>query len=554
MYQSPGQWFRGEHSNLCSRQGQLSVNPRLSSVHVLATSILVFLFGSLSFGAEFYVSPHGNDDDVGSLAQPFASLARAQDAVSPGDTVWIRGGTYQFSSGPNDNGSAVEFTKSGTAGNRINYWAYPGEKPVFDFSGHLPEDRVRGFSVRSDYLHFRGLEITGVKQVIPGLGIASAAIRLEGSGGADFNIFEQLDIHHNEGLGYWNTNGGHNLVLNTDSHHNYDPTTGGENADGFCSRTNQPGNVFLGTRAWHNSDDGYDFIHSPGAVLADESWAWHNGYIPDTNIRAGNGSGFKAGGFALDPSRFPAPNEVPRHRVINSIAFDNRAHGFYANHHPGGLDFINNTAFDNNNGFNLLNDVLIENWPADHFLRNNISFDNNNDLANAIQALIDDEFNTWNAGFDVNAADFLSLDSTGVDGPRNADGSLPVLYFLRLAEGSSLIDAGVNVSQPFLGFAPEVGAFEFDVPPPLAGDVDRDGDVDLDDFQLISMNLQNSVVPGSTGDLSADGIVDFDDFRIWKANYQPQQLADALSIPEPLAISLSLVSLAACTVARQRNA
>ena len=524
----------------------------MSSACLLTFIFLLISFSSYGLAAEFFISPHGSDSNAGSIGQPFATLQRAQEAVSPGDTVWIRGGTYQFSSGPNDNGSAVEFTKSGTAGNRINYWAYPGEKPVFDFSGHLPQDRVRGFSVQSDYLHFRGLELTGVKQVIPGLGIASAAIRLEGSGGADFNIFEQLDIHHNEGLGYWNTNGGHNLVLNSDSHHNYDPTTGGENADGFCSRTSQPGNVFLGTRAWHNSDDGYDFIQSPGEVLADESWAWHNGYIPDTNTRAGNGSGFKAGGFALDPSRFPAPGDVPRHRVINSIAFDNRAHGFYANHHPGGLDFINNTAFDNGNGFNLLNDVQTQTWPADHYLRNNISFDNSNDLRNANQALIDDEFNTWNTGFDVSTADFLSLDSTGVDGPRNPDGSLPELDFLRLAEGSSLIDAGVNIGQPFLGFAPELGAFEVDGEPQRPGDADRDGDVDLDDFQLISLNLQELVVPGSRGDLTADGVVNFDDFRIWKSNYPSQGLAGSQSVPEPTVIQLSLLGSMACVLIRAR--
>jgi len=48
------------------------------------------------------------------------------------------------------------------------YWAFPGEKPVFDFFNYLPVERIRGFSVVADYLHFKGLELRGVQQVITG--------------------------------------------------------------------------------------------------------------------------------------------------------------------------------------------------------------------------------------------------------------------------------------------------------------------------------------------------------------------------------------------------
>ena len=54
---------------------------------------------------EVHVSPDGNDNADGSLEQPFASLARARDAVkatvhsslsTPGATVWIHGGDYRL--------------------------------------------------------------------------------------------------------------------------------------------------------------------------------------------------------------------------------------------------------------------------------------------------------------------------------------------------------------------------------------------------------------------------------------------------------------------------
>ena len=68
--------------------------------------------------------------------------------------------------------------------------------------------------------------------------------------------------------------------------------------------------------------------------------------------------------------------------------------------------------------------------------------------------------NSWQ-GFTVTAADFASLDTSSVTNARNADYSLPVLPLLRLAPGSDLIDAGVDVGIPFNGAAPDLGAYEY---------------------------------------------------------------------------------------------
>ncbi|MFQ6036902.1 MAG: ankyrin repeat domain-containing protein [Sedimentisphaerales bacterium] len=46
-------------------------------------------------------------------------------------------------------------------------------------------------------------------------------------------------------------------------------------------------------------------------------------------------------------------------------------------------------------------------------------------------------------------------------GQRNPDGSLPESDFLRLAPGSDAIDAGTDVGLPFVGKAPDLGAFEY---------------------------------------------------------------------------------------------
>jgi len=45
-------------------------------------------------------------------------------------------------------------------------------------------------------------------------------------------------------------------------------------------------------------------------------------------------------------------------------------------------------------------------------------------------------------------------------GPRSPDGSLPILEFLRLRDGSQLIDRGTDVGLPYNGSAPDLGAYE----------------------------------------------------------------------------------------------
>jgi hypothetical protein len=423
-----------------------------------AAGALVLCGATSVAAAEFVVAPDGSDRNPGTLERPFASIARGQQAAQPGDTVWLRGGVYAFVAGPGASPNAVLFDKSGAPGQPIRYWAMPGEKPVFDFSRYRPVERIRGFSVVADHLHFKGLELRGVQQIITDAN-ESWAIRVEGNGG-DFNVFEQLDLHHNEGPGIFIQNGGNNLVLNSDSHDNFDPDRGGENADGFGSHSDDDGNMFLGNRAWNNSDDGYDFINSPGVVMIQQSWAWNNGFRPGTRTAAGNGAGIKAGGFLLDAARFPPAQDVPRNLVVQCVSFDNRGQGFYANHHPGAIVWLNNTAFRNGSGFDLINDVEPRAFPAAHLLRNNIAFGNRTDLVNDNQRLIDDEFNTWNDGFAATAQDFRSLAPAGVEGPRRPDGSLPDVDFLKLSPGSKLIDAGVDVNLPFQGRAPDLGALE----------------------------------------------------------------------------------------------
>jgi hypothetical protein len=109
------------------------------------------------------------------------------------------------------------------------------------------------------------------------------------------------------------------------------------------------------------------------------------------------------------------------------VSSRNKASGFYANHQPGGGDWIHNIAYRNSANFNMLGrDLYDVNRDIDgfgHLMRNNVGFRGRRELINLEEAESD-------------------------------------VGFMRLKAGSGLIDAGIDIGLPFHGKAPDLGAFE----------------------------------------------------------------------------------------------
>jgi MYXO-CTERM domain-containing protein len=412
----------------------------------------------LSFSAAraetFFVAPGGSDQNPGSEVRPFATMAKGQASAGPGDTVYFRAGTYRYTSGTAADG--VVLSKSGQSGRPIVYAAYADEQPVFDFAGMTAKQRITGIRVTGSFIHLKGLELKGVPQRINTANESWGIYNLGNN-----NLYERLNLHHIAGPGLFIGGGSNNVVLNCDSHDNYDPLSkagAGENADGFGCHGNGTNNVFRGCRAWWNTDDGYDFISAKGVCIVENSWAFYNGYMPGTFTAKKNGNGFKAGGFGLDLAKVPA--NPPRHTVRNCLAFRNLAAGFYANHHPIGGDWYNNTGYKNARDFDML--VLEQGGRSTHKMRNNVGLGSGTLVANWKGG--DNQFNAWTLGLTVTEADFQRVDMKGVDGPRGPDGSLPDLPFMKLRPGSKLIDRGQNVGLKFSGAAPDLGWHESGTP------------------------------------------------------------------------------------------
>lgn len=408
-------------------------------------AVVLILVSPLPLHAEtYYVAPNASDGGTGTEASPFSSVERAQAAAKAGDTVLIRGGRFEYSGSGT---VGVSFSKSGTADEPINYFAYPGENPVFDLSNLTPAGRVTGLDVHCSYIHIRGLEVTGVRQYRSGQD--SWGVRIQGSN----NIIENLNVHHNEAPGVFITSGADNTILNCDSHHNYDRLESGGSADGFGCHSSGGGNVISGCRAYDNSDDGFDFINASGSCMVEKSLSFRNGFIPGTGTPIGNGAGFKAGGYGSPPS-VPTTGAAT-HTVQQCVAFGNRSQGFYANHHPGKINFFNNTSFDNPVNYDMLAD---RGFPSSHVIRNNVAMASGTAVSRLTGGT--DDFNSWSLSVAVSSDDFVSVDQTEAEAPRQDDGSLPKVPFMHLVDNSDLVDKGTDVGLSYSGTAPDLGAFE----------------------------------------------------------------------------------------------
>lgn len=411
-----------------------TLGSRRQSCCLLMLLLVLLSRSNAAEAATWFVAVDGDDQAAGTLANPFATVMRAQQAASPGDTVEIRGGTYRMSETniaerKDLYARCILLHKDGTRDQPITYRAYRDEIPVFDFSAVKPSgQRVHAFSIAGDWLRIVGLTVTGVQVTITG---HTQSIAFESNG--SHNVLERLRIHDGMAIGIYHLRGSDNLFLNCDAWSNHDPVSeGGKggNVDGFgCHPTKgSTGNVFRGCRAWFNSDDGYDCINAYEAVVFEQCWAFSNGQ--DANgRRLADGNGFKAGGYGSTPAE-RLPTVIPRHVVHQCVAVANRASGFYANHHPGGCDWLNNSAFRNGTNFNLLGrlrDNRTDIPGKGHVLRNNLSYG-----SRALVAQLDPvgnqvDHNSFAPDLTLSERDFVSLDPTPLSAPRQADGSLPVI-------------------------------------------------------------------------------------------------------------------------------
>lgn len=421
--------------------------------------IIPLLLLSLTLGAtKVYISPTGNDGTGdGSISTPYLTIEAAWADVSAGDTIYVRGGTYEFT-------TRQDLTaKNGTAGGLIYVLAYPGETPLFT-EGATYNRAAQGqlIFIDADYIYVRGLEIAYFEQTTGNRAWSAFFVDT-----TRYSTFENISYHDN-GMSMQIQYCKNVLVLNCDFYKNYDPfgrdpydgsSYAYNDADGLNIRNVAAGdtNIVRGCRFWSNADDGLDLWGNDGYQIVDRSWAWKNGYKEDGTTTGGDGGGFKMGEtVTLDTS-------VYAREVTYCLSFANRTYGIVQNGAVCKHYIYNNTVFDNHDRGIYFG----SGWGvAKHIFRNNIAYGNDN-YDDFIHDAVTETNNTWNGEVTVTTADFRIITTEGMGAKRSAGGGLPTLNNFRLKEGSDLIDAGYDVNLDYDTYGhkitgtPDIGAMEY---------------------------------------------------------------------------------------------
>ena len=127
-------------------------NKKKTRLHLswLLSLIVLFSFGVLCPATEYYVSVQGSDNNSGAQSSPWRTINYAASQANPGDTVYVRGGTYY---------EEVRTYRSGTANNRITFKAYPNETPIVD--GTAPATGWQKCTSSTDFVDHNGNAIAG---------------------------------------------------------------------------------------------------------------------------------------------------------------------------------------------------------------------------------------------------------------------------------------------------------------------------------------------------------------------------------------------------------
>ncbi len=441
---------------------------------VSITALLLALIAADA--ATYYAAPAGAGNGT-SYSSPCLLSQGISKLSNAGDTLYLLGGQY-------DLGNTRISDKTGTSSKYIVIAGYPGEKAILDF--------------RTTAYGTRGLQVTNTCTY---LHIKDLTLRYSGKNNlyneGSYCLFENLDIYGSADTGCQMKVGGHNLIKNVDSHDNFDyelDKSGnltqcdfGGNADGFADKQHSGApNHYIGCRSWNNSDDGWDFFqrvtteetviehcvcYKNGPASYDmrnhprynTDKAWFDQFANGRNVtdadgntvyvtldkypNMGNGNGFKLGGAST------------QHNVLvhHCLSVANSVKGYDQNSDAGAVRLYNNTAYMNHADYSFYN---ANGCTLD--IRNCISYQSKTQNTFLTSIVKVNTNNSWSSGFSVSAADFQSLDTTEITAARKADGSLSEGLLLRLANGSKLIDAGVDVGLTYTGTAPDIGCYETD--------------------------------------------------------------------------------------------
>jgi len=297
---------------------------------VIAFSMMLWLANTpyaAAAGKTYYVATNGNDGNPCSQSSPCRTIVHGASLLHPGDTLYVRSGTYNERPGSADAGNPT--LPQGTSwSSPITIAVYPGDTVT-----------MQGFSFDgTQYIVVDGFIIDGVNYWQTGIGLGTGPIRvknteiknalLHGALGCDGGSceFYNIHVHHIAYSGTWNC-----------------PTDALLGGNGYCH------GLYLG-HSNNNIIDGSEFDHIGGyGVHPNPGDNW----TITRNLFHHNWDGFLIYGVG--------------YKVYNNVSYANHGYGMVS--YGSGATIYNNTFANNPNSAMTLHN-------SGYTIRNNIFYGN----------------------------------------------------------------------------------------------------------------------------------------------------------------------------------
>jgi hypothetical protein len=312
----------------------------------------------------WYVAGTGNDSNAGtSVKAPFATLQHAANLTSPGDTVMVLDGTYAV---PCTACDVLDIGISGTAAAPITYQAYPGQKPVIDFTNGWT-----GINIEANYIVVSGFNVGGGRTKI-GLPYAK-----KNASNLSNYLTSANGIVVGCGGGATPTTYSHVVIKNNAVHDAPGAGIATCYADYITIRHNTTYlNAYWspyansGISIWEMRDT--DHVTGYKNFVLDNVSYGNREYIPFYAV----GSITDGNGIIVDDNKNTQSNKVPyggRTLVANNISYMNGGSGIhtYASAH---VDIVFNTTYENNQTPSLNEGQIFANTGTDVNILNNILY------------------------------------------------------------------------------------------------------------------------------------------------------------------------------------
>ncbi|MEW5805301.1 MAG: choice-of-anchor Q domain-containing protein [Patescibacteria group bacterium] len=501
-------------------------NMRKKYAHALFFLILLFLCLNIATpvyaAVTYYIANNGSDvNDGTSEFSPWQSLSRAKSVnLQPGDKLLFqRGSTWT---------GELTITRSGQANNPITIGAYGSAiaKPTFQNPGGTWNHAIE---LWGDYILVEDVLVKDTKE---------AGISIEV--GADYNTIRNIEaVSTGQAI---LVRGTHNLITNNYIHDGIMVvnTQGGDDdfgANGIVIRSanNEVSyNQIINCRA-----PSYDYGYDGGAFefysTSSTPGNMDNNYIHHNFVQGCNGF-MEVGG--------KNPKSMRNNIIAYNISYNNYSFASIHNGTGGGFQVdVQNLRIENNTIVETTGAGKHIFWIWQPASAGTVNFRNNIVYSDTKYGAS----NQVNFSHSNNVFYFISGASFPSSYANSSDMVDQNPQFVNLSNGdlhllshSPAIDKGVHLgySQDFDGRSiagvPDIGAFEYStggLPPTptvtptpdttlILGDLDRDADVDIRDYNLLVADFGKTGSPGFiAADIIKDGQVDIFDYNILVTNF-----------------------------------